>query len=84
MANDNLRAALQHAGLAPDDLANIVHVDVRTVRRWLSGGTPYARQRGKVARALDVPEQTSGPISPPRRPDCRRLNGAIWSPSTLP
>jgi hypothetical protein len=71
MANDNLRAALQHAGLAPDDLANIVHVDVRTVRRWLSGGTPYARQRGKVARALDVPEHDLWPdiaTAPPRPP----------------
>jgi transcriptional regulator with XRE-family HTH domain len=70
VANDNLRAALQDAGLAPDDLANIVHVDVRTVRRWLSGGTPYARQRGKVARALDVPEHDLWPdiAAPPPRP----------------
>lgn len=43
MANDNLRAALGHAGPRPDDLAQIVQVDVRTVRRWLSGGTPYPR-----------------------------------------
>jgi transcriptional regulator with XRE-family HTH domain len=70
MVNDNLRAALQHAGLAPDDLANIVQVDVRTVRRWLSGGTPYARQRGKIARALDVPEHDLWPdiATPPPRP----------------
>jgi hypothetical protein len=57
VANENLRAALEHAGLSPDDLAQIVAVDVRTVRRWLSGGTPYPRQRGKVARALDSTEQ---------------------------
>lgn len=56
MANDKLRQALQGAGLAPDDLAQIVQVDVRTVRRWLSGQTPYPRQRGKVARALDTTE----------------------------
>ena len=72
VANDNLRAALQQTGLAPDDLAQIVQVDVRTVRRWLSGGTPYSRQRAKVARALDTPEHhlwpeiaTAPPPSPP-------------------
>jgi hypothetical protein len=64
VANDTLRAALEHAGLAPDDLAEIVAVDVRTVRRWLSGGTPYARQRGKVARALDTTEHHLWPHIP--------------------
>jgi hypothetical protein len=64
VANDHLRAALQAAGLAPDDLAQIVQVDVRTVRRWLSGGTPYARQRGKVARALDTTEHDLWPEIP--------------------
>jgi lambda repressor-like predicted transcriptional regulator len=71
MANDNLRAALQKAGLQPDDLAQIVEVDIRTVRRWLSGRTPYPRQRGKVARALDTPEQHLWPetsATPPPRP----------------
>jgi lambda repressor-like predicted transcriptional regulator len=64
VANENLRAALEHAGLSPDDLAQIVQVDVRTVRRWLSGGTPYPRQRGKVARALDTTEQHLWPHIP--------------------
>jgi transcriptional regulator with XRE-family HTH domain len=79
MVNDNLRAALQHAGLAPDDLANIVQVDVRTVRRWLSGGTPYARQRGKVARALDVPEHDLWPdiATPPPRPPAAQPNDVL-------
>jgi phosphoglycolate phosphatase-like HAD superfamily hydrolase len=57
MANDNLRQALQQAGLTAEDLAGIVEVDARTVRRWLTGTTPYPRQRGKVARALDTTEQ---------------------------
>jgi transcriptional regulator with XRE-family HTH domain len=61
VANDNLRAALQQAGLTADDLAEIVTVDVRTVRRWLSGRTPYPRQRGKVARALDATEHNLWP-----------------------
>jgi transcriptional regulator with XRE-family HTH domain len=77
MANENLRAALTRAGVAPDDLAQIVGVDVRTVRRWLSGGTPYARQRAKVARALDTPEHdlwpntTTVPAAPPSPPTTR-------------
>jgi transcriptional regulator with XRE-family HTH domain len=69
VANDNLRAALQQAGLTPDDLAQIVEVDVRTVRRWLSGRTPYPRQRGKVARALDTTQTDLWPeiaTAPPR------------------
>jgi hypothetical protein len=64
VANENLRVALERAGLAADDLAQIVQVDVRTVRRWLSGGTPYPRQRGKVARALDTTEQHLWPHIP--------------------
>jgi lambda repressor-like predicted transcriptional regulator len=64
LPNENLRAALEQAGLSPDDLAQIVAVDVRTVRRWLSGGTPYPRQRGKVARALDTTEQHLWPHIP--------------------
>ena len=61
VANENLRAALGQAGLSPDDLARIVEVDARTVRRWLSGGTPYPRQRAKAARALDSTEHDLWP-----------------------
>jgi transcriptional regulator with XRE-family HTH domain len=61
MTNDRLRAALQQAGVQPDELAEIVQVDVRTVRRWLAGTTPYARQRAKVARALDTTEHNVWP-----------------------
>jgi transcriptional regulator with XRE-family HTH domain len=72
VANDNLRAALQRAGLTAGDLAEIVRVDVRTVRRWLSGRTPYPRQRGKVARGLDTTEhdlwREIATAPPPRTP----------------
>jgi hypothetical protein len=61
MANDKLRAALRNAGLAPDELADIVQVDIRTVRRWLSGRPPYPRHRGQVARALDTTEHNLWP-----------------------
>jgi hypothetical protein len=79
VANENLRAAIQDAWLAPDDLANIVQVDVRTVRRWLSGGTPYARQRGKVARALDIPEHDLWPdiAAPPPRPPAAHASDTV-------
>ncbi len=71
LGNDNLRAALQHVGLQPDDLAQIVEVDVKTVRRWLSGRPPYPRHRGRIARALDTTEHELWPelaTTPPRRP----------------
>lgn len=61
MANDKLYAALAHAAMTAEDLAEIVSVDIRTVRRWLAGQTPHSRQRGKVARALDVPEHDLWP-----------------------
>ncbi len=61
MANDKLHAAVKHAGMTAEDLAEIVTVDIRTVRRWLAGQTPHVRQRGKVARALDVPERDLWP-----------------------
>lgn len=61
MGNDSLRRALQQAGLQPDELAEAVSVDIRTVRRWLAGGTPHPRQRAKVARALDTSEGTLWP-----------------------
>jgi hypothetical protein len=65
--NERLRAALQDAALRPDDLAEIVEVDVKTVRRWLSGMVPYPRHRGRVARALDTTEHELRPeLATPR------------------
>ncbi len=56
MANEQLKNALGHAGLQPDDLAELIEVDVKTVRRWLYGNLPYPRHRTRIARALDTPE----------------------------
>ncbi len=64
MANDRLRQALHNAGLQPDRLAELVAVDERTVRRWLTGVTPYARHRGQIARALDTTEHDLWPEIP--------------------
>ncbi|PZS10623.1 MAG: hypothetical protein DLM64_08180 [Solirubrobacterales bacterium] len=76
MGNENLRAALQHAGLQPDDLAQIIEVDVKTVRRWLSGMAPYPRHRGKVARALDATEDQLWPELATPPPPSRHANAA--------
>ncbi|MGH3263229.1 MAG: hypothetical protein ACRDNS_14670 [Trebonia sp.] len=61
MANENLRQALTDAGLAPDELAELVRVEDRTMRRWLAGTVPYARHRAQLARALDRPEHELWP-----------------------
>lgn len=75
MAKDNLRQALKQAGIQPDELADIVGVDARSVRRWLSGITPRPRQRAKIAGALDTtehqlwPDIVTAPAAAPRPVD---------------
>jgi transcriptional regulator with XRE-family HTH domain len=56
-SNYRLRSAITKAGLLPDDLANAVGVDEKTVKRWLEEGrTPHARHRASVAKALHADE----------------------------
>ncbi len=69
MANENLKNALQHAGLQPDDLADRIEVDVKTVRRWLYGALPYPRHRTRIAGALDIPELELWPKLTPETED---------------
>lgn len=64
MANENLYQALESADLTAEDLAGLVQVDVRTVRRWLSGKPPYPRHRAQIARALKLTEQALWPDIP--------------------
>lgn len=74
MANDNLRQALDSAHIQPDDFAEQIGVDIRTVRRWLSGRPPYPRHRTKIAQALQIPEQALWPdLPPPTHPQARDL-----------
>ncbi len=61
MGNEQLKQALRNAGLEVDDLAVRAEVDVKTARRWLSGRTPRARYRRRVADTLGVPEQVLWP-----------------------
>lgn len=59
--NERLRQALQTSGIHPDELADVLKVDQRTVRRWLAGGTPFARHRAQLVRALDTSEDQLWP-----------------------
>jgi lambda repressor-like predicted transcriptional regulator/transposase len=54
VGNDRLRTAIQDAGLQPQQLADQLQVDIKTVQRWLAGRTPYPRHRHQIARALGV------------------------------
>lgn len=64
MANENLKTALQMAGLTAEQFAELIEVDPKTVQRWLAGRTPYTRHRAKLARALDTTEHALWPQLP--------------------
>lgn len=69
MANDNLKNAVNAAGLTAEALAEIVQVDPKTVQRWVAGkATPYPRHRSKIARALDLTEHQLWPEDTPAPP----------------
>ena len=65
MENEHLRTAITRAGLTLGEFADIVQVDVKTVRRWLAGRTPYPRHRTRVASALDTTEHALWPNAVP-------------------
>lgn len=57
MTNERLRDALLSRGLTPDELAERIAVDPKTVERWISKGrTPYAKSRHKIAAILQESE----------------------------
>jgi transcriptional regulator with XRE-family HTH domain len=56
MANERLRAALLQRGVTPNDLAESVGVDPKTIERWIGGRIPYRRHRYRVATRLGVDE----------------------------
>jgi transcriptional regulator with XRE-family HTH domain len=56
MPNDRLRTSLLERGVTPADLAAALHVDPKSVERWISGRTPYRRHRYAVAAHLGVDE----------------------------
>lgn len=57
LMNDRLRDAMHRHGLTPDDLAERLDVDPKTVERWITKGrTPYPRHRHTIAAALQESE----------------------------
>jgi hypothetical protein len=55
MRNERLRALLLERGKTPDQLAEHVRVDAKTVERWITRGRlPYRRHRFEVASFLGV------------------------------
>ena len=79
MSNERLRHALQSAGLQPDDLAERLDVDVKTIGRWLSGRTPTSRHRARTVEILgqriEITEHELWPdvAASPARDDTREL-----------
>lgn len=84
MANENLKAALTRSGLTPEEFADIVQVDEKTVKRWLAGRTPYPRHRQTVARALDTTEHTLWPDTVPEPTAPSHPSTSQLTPATEP
>jgi len=62
MRNERLRALLLERGKSPDQLAEHVQVDAKTVERWITRGRlPYRRHRFEVASFLGVDESCIWP-----------------------
>lgn len=56
MSNERLRASLLKKGMTPAQLAERLHVDVKTAERWIVGRAPYRKHRFTVAALLGVEE----------------------------
>ena len=57
MRNERLRALLLERGETPEKLAEAVHVDAKTVERWITKGrVPYRKHRYDVAAFFGVDE----------------------------
>jgi hypothetical protein len=61
LENEQLRTAMTRSGLSPEEFADTVQVDVKTVRRWLAGRTPYPRHRARVAEHALWPDAVAAP-----------------------
>src|SRR6266702_3566423 len=58
MPNDRLRDALTRKGLTPAELAETLHVDPKTVERWITQSrTPYPRHRHAIGAMLGETER---------------------------
>lgn len=62
MPNENLKDAIQDAGLTLEAFAEVIQVDPKTVSRWVAGTTtPYRRHRAAISSALNLTEQDLWP-----------------------
>lgn len=69
MANERLRDALLQAGLTTEEAATKIHVDAKTVERWITKDrVPYPRHRRALATLLKANESYLWPSAlPPER-----------------
>ena len=56
VANERLRTALAKQAATPEQLAEELQVDPKTVQRWLAGRTPHGRHRRRLAAHLRADE----------------------------
>lgn len=76
--NHPLTRALRSAGISDVDVAAQLGVDPKTVRRWMSGRTPYPRHRHALARLTgwsphDLWPDLSRPVDPTAQADEIRI-----------
>lgn len=71
MANERLRVAITTHGLALDDVARELKVNVKTVERWIAGRAPHRQTRYQIAAILgeDVAYLWPDVLSPVERQD---------------
>jgi transcriptional regulator with XRE-family HTH domain len=75
--NERLRQAISQAGLEPEQLADRVEVDIKTLQRWLAGRTPHPRLRARLARALGREERELWPELAIEAPEDSESGGEI-------
>jgi transcriptional regulator with XRE-family HTH domain len=83
LENEQLRTAITGAGLSLEEFADVVQVDVKTVRRWIAGRTPYPRHRTRVASALDTTEHALWPDAVPAPATSRALEATTHKPGDV-
>ena len=75
MGNEDLKNALRTAGLTPEEFADIIQVDPKTVQRWVAGATtPYPRHRASISRSLGLGERELWPEQTPSQTDSETGN----------
>jgi transcriptional regulator with XRE-family HTH domain len=62
VANENLKNALEQAGLTVEQFAEVIEVDPKSVQRWVNAATiPYRKHRIRISSALNLSEQELWP-----------------------